>query len=197
MRTRPLALAFVVSAITSASLVFACSPKNSVESQTPGPSSSEASTATGPSSAATTEPSGTASSTQLAACKDLPLEKVASDLPDGGMTMTNASPKGDAGVSDRLAPVQAVIKSAYERFRCCFDAGGKHARGTETKLMIVLDLNPKGELRSAKLDPDKSDKVEPAVEECMVAVAKGLTYPESGDGMDTAFRYTFPFRGRQ
>lgn len=119
-------------------------------------------------------------------------------MPDGGTTMTNASPKGDAGVSDRLVPVDAIIKSARDRFRCCFDAGGKHARGTETKLLMVLELTPKGVLRDVKFDPEKTDKgVEPAITECMINVAKGLTYTESGEGTDTFVRYPFAFRGRQ
>lgn len=198
MRTRPLVVAFALSALGAASVVAACSTSNTVESHTPGSSSEPT---------ATTPPTVAASSTgtiavptgaipDLASCKDLPVESI-DEVPDGGTTMTNASPKGDAGTSDRLAPVDATIKSARERFRCCFDAGGKHARGTETKLLLVLELTPKGELRSVKFDPAKSDKIEPAIEECMFAVAKGLTYSPSGEGTDTFFRYPFAFRGRQ
>lgn len=198
MRTRPLVVAFALSALASASLVVACSPSNTVESHTPG-SSGEPSAAPPPSVAAAgtgtiAVPSGAIP--DLASCKDLPVEAI-DEVPDGGTTMTNASPKGDAGTSDRLAPVDAVIKSARDRFRCCFDAGGKHARGTETKLLMVLELTPKGELRSVNFDPAKSDKVEPAIEECMFTVAKGLTYSPSGEGTDTFFRYPFAFRGRQ
>ena len=79
----------------------------------------------------------------------------------------------------------------------CFDAGGKHARGTETKLLMVVELKPNGAVRSITFDPAKSDKVEQPITDCMLAVANALTYPESGDGTDTIFRYPFAFRGRQ
>lgn len=211
-RTRPLAarkaalaftLAFALSGLGAAALV-SCSPSNSVESQTPGSSSSDPGASSDPgSSGAEATPTGTGTVTlptgaipDLASCKDLPVESVG-EVPDAGTTMTNASPKGDAGVSDRLLPVDAIIKSARDRFRCCFDAGGKHARGTETKLLMVLELTPKGVLREVKFDPEKTDKVEPAITECMLTVAKGLTYAESAEGTDTVVRYPFAFRGRQ
>lgn len=198
MRLRPLAVAFALSSLASGALVVACSSSN-VETQTPDASSSEPTskpdvTAVATGTGTIAIPNGAIP--DLASCKDLPVESI-NEMPDAGTTMTNASPKGDAGVSDRLVPADAIIKSARDRFRCCFDAGGKHARGTETKLLMVVELKPNGAVRSITFDPAKSDKVEQPITDCMVAVANALTYPESADGTDTIFRYPFAFRGRQ
>jgi hypothetical protein len=196
MRTRPLAVGFALSFCASASLVFACSQGNPVESQTPSASTATAATnETPPSSSG----SPTAKSPDISTCKDLPVD-LTTELPDGGVTMTNASPPpdaADAGPSDRLGAIHAMIRSANDRYRCCFDAGGKNARGTETKIVLELELTPKGDVRRAEIDKSRSDAIEQPIEDCMVNVAKGLSYAESGVSKDTVYHYDFHFRGHQ
>jgi hypothetical protein len=194
MRTRHLALAAVLAASLPAVIVAACSQGNPEGGQMPpssqsGASASEATpTGTPPAEGAVAKGVPTMSS-----CKDLPVD-ITNDMPDGGIVMDNAAPLGDAGPSDRINPVEKVFVDNRDKFRCCFDAGGKRPPHLELKMTLVLELKPSGEVREASFDRAETDPTSDAVEECMLGIAKSLKYEESESGRDTTFRHRFRFK---
>jgi hypothetical protein len=126
-----------------------------------------------------------------------PVTSVGSEPPDAGLAVTNAEPR-DAGASDRLASTTDVIKANREAFRACFDKWSAAHPGEGGKVVLVLELDPKGRLRSkATIDAAASSVTDKDLESCMAQVAAGLAFPASPAGKDTRFSYPFDFRPKR
>jgi hypothetical protein len=190
MRARTLAIAFAASVGLPFLVLVACSG-NPEGSQSPSTSESGASTP-GATTGAGTAPVANGVP-PMSACKDMTAD-ITNDLPDGGLVMNNAAPVGDAGPSDRITPVEKAILDNRNRFRCCFDAGGKRPPNQEFKMTMVLDLKPSGEVREASFDRAETDATSDEIEACMIGIAKSISYNESGVGKDTTFRHRFKFK---
>ncbi len=180
-----------------------CSQGTSTASQAmpsnESPPASAAANGAGTSNTSTPAPTATyvASATAnppFGTCKDMKVD-VVNDLPDGGVVMDNAAPVGDAGPSDRLSPVEKLIKANQSKFRCCFDAGGRGTPHETFKMTLHLDLDPAGGVRTASIVRAETDTTSDAVEGCIVDVAKSLDYASSGVAKDTHFNHRFIFKG--
>lgn len=150
--------------------------------ETAAPSAQPASTSTAPA------PQRTA-----ADCKQLASE-IINEPPEGGLVMNNATTSGDAGASDRLAPLMAIMRAKRDAFRCCFDLWGKDNPGQNGKVVLTVRIKPSGELESAEVDPARSDVHSDAVTSCVVDAAKAITYPVSPSGKDTLYSHLFEFK---
>src|SRR5262245_33754133 len=61
-------------------------------------------------------------------CKNLASE-ITNDPPSSGVALNNAQTSGDAGSTDRLAPLTELVKSRRDGFRCCFDIWAREHPG--------------------------------------------------------------------
>ncbi len=163
--------------------------------------SSASTTATPPptgTAAASAAPSATATASSSAeAAPPPPITTTGSEPPDAGLAVTNAEPR-HAGASDRLASTTDVIKANRDAFRACFDKWSAAHPGEGGKVVLVLELDPKGKLRSkAAIDAAASSVTDKDLESCMAQVASGLAFPASPAGKDTRFSYPFDFRPKR
>ena len=123
--------------------------------------------------------------------------------PDGGTVMNNAQPSKDAGSSDRLQPITDVFVANRDKFRACFDAWSKKnpppagAPAKEYKVIFSVKLKATGELESAGFKADESEVTDATAESCMVAVAKGLTFPASPSKRETTYHHPFFFKQKR
>jgi hypothetical protein len=151
--------------------------------------------ATAAAPAATSAPAGSAPRT-AADCRELATE-ITNEPPDGGLVMNNAMTSGDAGASDRLAPLMSLMRSKRDAFRCCFDLWGKDNPGKSGKIALSLALEPNGTLTTAEVDAKQSDVSAEVVTSCVVAAAKAITYPPSPSGKATRYVHLFEFRVKE
>ena len=147
-----------------------------------------------PAAAMTTSPPPAART--AADCRQLASE-ILNEPPDGGVVMNNAMTSGDAGASDRLAPLMALMRSKRDAFRCCFDLWGKDNPGKSGKIALSLAIEPDGTLTTAEVDATQSDVSAEVVTSCVVDAAKAITYPPSPSGKRTRYVHLFEFRVKE
>ena len=87
-----------------------------------------------------------------------------------------------------------MIRDNRQPFRDCYEKGKKKIPELEGTLTLYFVLNPKGEVKTAELNRERSDIVEPVVVDCAVAVLKTMKFPRSSRGMESTVNYPFDFK---
>jgi len=100
-------------------------------------------------------------------------------------------PNGETRTSEVIAQ---VIRDNRQPFRDCYEKGKKKIPELEGTLTLFFVLNPKGEVKTAELNRERSDIVEPTVVDCAVAVLKTMKFPRSSRGMESTVNYPFDFK---
>jgi len=177
----------------------ASAPASTTPAADAPPSASGAATgaATDGASAAPPPPSGKRPIPKTALdCTNIATD-ITNDPPlDGGIAMNNATTAGDAGGSDRLVSVMEVIQKHRDAYRCCFDLWGKDHAGEESKIALVLEIDPAGTLKKASFKEGESDLKNADVEGCMRDVAQKQSFPASPSGKETTYTHRFVFKAR-
>jgi hypothetical protein len=106
-----------------------------------------------------------------------------------------AEPAPDSNGETRTSEVIAqVIRDNRQPFRDCYEKGKKKIPELEGTLTLYFVLNPKGEVKTAELNRERSDIVEPVVVDCALGVLKGMKFPRSSRGMESTVNYPFDFK---
>jgi hypothetical protein len=92
------------------------------------------------------------------------------------------------------AVIQETIIANRQPVRDCYDKGRKELPDLKGTMTIEIVLDPDGNVRSAKLNAEKSDIKSPAVVSCSVDALKKIKFPPSSRGMETTVNYPFDFR---
>lgn len=119
-----------------------------------------------------------------------PTSKI-TNQPDGGVVFVNAWHRRDAGNIDRLQGIVGALAGHSDVFRCCFDVWAAEHPGHEGKLLLVMELEADGSVKSATVDSGRTDIDQAVTQACVVDVAKGLSYPESPSNDATLVEYPF------
>lgn len=107
------------------------------------------------------------------------------------MVFNNAMTSADAGFIDRMQGTLDALGGESRRFRCCFDSWTKAHPGEEGKLLLLVDLEPGGEVRRAAVDASRSTVSDALVIECVAYVARTTTFPSSPTNRETLVEYPF------
>jgi len=106
-----------------------------------------------------------------------------------------AGPAPDSNGETRTSEVIAqVIRDNRQPFRDCYEKGKKKIPELEGTLTLYFVLNPKGEVKKAELNRERSDIVEPTVVDCAVGVLKTMKFPRSSRGRESEVNYPFDFK---
>jgi TonB family protein len=98
-------------------------------------------------------------------------------------------PKADRGIND----YRAIVQGNRDAFRACYEKSlGAHP-GIKGRVSLVFLIDPKGNVKEARIDPAASDIHHKDLEDCMVAALKNLSFPPSRRGMESTIRYPFQF----
>ena len=115
--------------------------------------------------------------------------------PPKALPALKSAPAGGPGApvaSERLKPVQELIKTNRAGFRACFDGwSGKHP-GLGGKVNLSFYLDPDGVLNQPIAELKGFEA--PEVAECIVIYSKTLLYPAAPNGRYTRFNYPFYFK---
>jgi hypothetical protein len=114
-------------------------------------------------------------------------DKPASDasLPEGGK---------DGPETRTNKVIFDFVQQNRKPIRKCYDDARKDLPTLAGDMTIEFTLDPKGKIRSAKLDANKSTLKSAAVSDCIVAYLKTLQFPASSRGMDSTVHYPFNFK---
>jgi hypothetical protein len=183
------ATVFVVSAFALATQFAGCATKGS---PTPETASSESSLSDPAGSGATdmAEPEGAETATDTG---------VSTPESGGGGDADPASPPtGDsapAGGSDRdLTQIQKLVSDNRKPVRACYDKARKELPDLKGTMTITFIIDPEGNVKSAELNPERSEVKSPDIVNCAISVIKSLKFAKSAKGMETTVNYPYTFK---
>jgi tetratricopeptide (TPR) repeat protein len=116
----------------------------------------------------------------------------ASPATTGDHVPSLVSASAGPGTSERLRPVQELIRQNRAGFRACFDSWLVAHPGVAGKVALSFYLDPDGNLSQPEAETRGFDA--PEVAACIVAHARSLSYPAAQNGKYTRFSYPFDFK---
>jgi TonB family protein len=102
--------------------------------------------------------------------------------------------KGTDGPDRNLNDIRAVVAGNRDVFRACYDKAQKAHPGIKGTYTLKFVVNPDGTVKSAEPDATKSEIHAAELDSCAVAALKGLKFPPSKRGMESAVNYPFDFK---
>lgn len=108
------------------------------------------------------------------------------------------SEDGDAPPVDdsrTTASVAKIFKDNRKAFKKCYEDVRKEKPELKGNVLLKVVLDGDGQVKKAFVD-DESTIRESKVTDCMLKVAKGLTYPKSSKGLEKDFEYDFGFNNQ-
>ncbi len=209
-------------AVTGASLSMLASVLTALWACTPAPSTTTTTTTAAASRTVTSGPGGSAAATssEAAASAVVPLavgsgavpassvgpvpdctkvkgqEAVEVEVPavDGRM-MNNAS--SDASVDVGYAELGAVVVRRLGALRCCYAAARERRPDLAGRLVLDIELEGDGRVRSVSPRGEKSDINDELMTGCVVATERELVFPASRRGRPTRVTLPIVFRPRE
>ena len=175
----------------------------------------------GPEPAAPTEPAAAPTATEAAAAEpppDVEDEATADDDDGTGSDQANTGGHKAASGKDTTCPLDgssgddapqvAGVKGeprdvntmgkiviAYRGcVRRCYEKAREKLPNLKGDMTIKMVVTPKGKVKEAAVDMDRSDIFAPMVVDCAIDVLKQLNYGEHPEGMETTLNYPFNFK---
>jgi len=108
----------------------------------------------------------------------------------------DASPKHRGELGRTIADIQAIVGSHRDDARACYDNALAAHPGIEETLDVRWTIDPTGKVTEADLDTSRSELVEPAVANCVIAIIKAIHFNASPKGFETKAHYPFNFHPR-
>ena len=185
----------VLGLFVSAGVLAAC---GSSKPTPPADASAAATPATAPSAAperatASTAPSAAPPPTRTVAdCKQVPPASEVELPPTDAGTMINAS--ADAGADRTANDITHIIQRHRDRFRCCYDLVQRDAPGEKGTFVLDFVLEPDGKLKTASHNKAQSEIKSDAMGACALDVLRGISFPASKRGKESAVSYPFGFK---
>lgn len=107
---------------------------------------------------------------------------------------TASGTTGGAEETRTTEVIAQIIKDNRKPFRDCYEKGKKKIPELEGTLTLFFVLGPKGDVKKAELNRERSDIVEPVVVDCSLAALRAIQFPPSSRGMESTVNYPFDFK---
>lgn len=120
-------------------------------------------------------------------------EKKSDDKADSKKAEDEDAPPVDD--SRTTASVAKIFKDNRKAFKKCYEDVRKEKPELKGNVLLKVVLDGDGQVKKAYVD-DESTIREQKVTDCMIKVAKGLTYPKSSKGLEKDFEYDFGFNNQ-
>jgi hypothetical protein len=105
--------------------------------------------------------------------------------------LSNATPNASKDRSNEQ--IKEVMVKNRDLFRLCYEKALSHDKSLRGQYIIKFVLDPKGGVKEAKGDLDRSEIKDSKMDECMAKTLKQLTFPASKRGMESTISYPFGF----
>lgn len=110
--------------------------------------------------------------------------------------------KADAGDDEDEAPVDdsrttksvdKIFKDNRKAFKKCYEDVRKEKPELKGNIVLKVVLDGDGVVKKAFVEESESSIHEQKINDCMIKLAKSLTYPKSSKGLEKDFEYDFGF----
>lgn len=101
---------------------------------------------------------------------------------------------GVAGKPRDLETMQKIVQSYRGCVRRCYETVQKEIPGLKGDLTITLVITPKGKVKEATLNKDRSTLFTPKIVDCAADTLKKLEFGEHPKGMESKLNYPFNFQ---
>jgi hypothetical protein len=92
---------------------------------------------------------------------------------------------------------QEVIRQTFQRnrpqARACFDEALKKHPGLKGNLTVTFTIDPKGAVKEASINTDRSDLAVPELNTCIIDVVRKIEFPPSSRGFESKGNYPYNF----
>lgn len=92
---------------------------------------------------------------------------------------------------------QEVIRQTFQRnrpqARACFDAELKKRPGLKGNLTVAFTIDPKGAVKEASINTDRSDLAIAELNTCIIDVVRKIAFPPSSRGFESKGNYPYNF----
>lgn len=92
-----------------------------------------------------------------------------------------------------LADITAIITKNRDKFRHCYDQAQRVTTSLKGKYVLVFELKPSGELKTAVVDEKNTEIKDPGMDRCAITELQKLSFPPSKQGKETKVSYPFTF----
>jgi TonB family protein len=142
------------------------------------------------------EPEPKPMSNQTAVGIEEPEDRTMMPVDKPGMTSEDeAKPPGNTVEETRTTEViQEVVAKKRDTVRVCFDSLSKEEKGHGGTLTIAFKLDPKGNVRNASLNDERSTLKLPKLVNCAIDAIRAMKFPASSRGFESSVNYPFTFK---
>jgi len=95
-----------------------------------------------------------------------------------------------------VADIAAIIAAHRDEARACYDNALVTHPGIQGNLDVKWTIDPAGVVTVAEIDTSRSDILEPAVGNCVIAIIKKIHFNASAMRFESQMHYPFNFRPR-
>jgi hypothetical protein len=116
--------------------------------------------------------------------------------PTSDKATANDEPTGAGGKGPEtrtMDVIRQLVMDNRKAARKCYEDARKDLKDLQGNVVIHFVLDPEGKVKSADLNQERSTLKSPAVVNCVIGVIKGIQFPKSSRGMETAANYPFNF----
>jgi len=126
-----------------------------------------------------------------------PAEPVAAEPAASTSESVAAAPgDNDEGAAEETR-TQEVIRDTFQRnrpkARACFDESLKKHPGLKGNLTVKFVIDPKGKVKEASINTDRSDLAIPELNTCIIDAVRQFEFPPSSRGFESNGNYPFNF----
>lgn len=117
-------------------------------------------------------------------------------------TEPKSDKKADSGEDEDAAPVDdsrttesvnKIFKDNRKAFKKCYEDVRKEKPDLKGNIVLKVVLDGEGAVKKAYVEESESSIHEQKINDCMIKLAKSLTYPKSSKGLEKDFEYDFGF----
>jgi hypothetical protein len=106
-----------------------------------------------------------------------------------------AKPPGNTVAETRtMTVIRDVVLKNRQKVRDCYEAALRRTPGLRGTLTLHFILDPKGRVRHAELNQERSTLKDPSLAGCAIDALKRLSFPPSSRGFESEVNYPFDFK---
>lgn len=119
---------------------------------------------------------------------------------EGSEPQASAPPQEEAAPSDKPKEtrtsevIRGVVQQNRDSVRACFDALSRDEKGNGGVLTLSFTITPRGSVKSATLNRERSTIAQPKLVSCAIDAVKRMKFPPSSRGFESSVNYPFDFK---
>jgi hypothetical protein len=102
----------------------------------------------------------------------------------------DATPVDDSRTTES---VNKIFKDNRKSFKKCYEEVRKDKPELKGNVVLKVVLDAEGKVKKAYVEESESSIHEQKIDDCMIKLAKSLSYPKSSKGLEKDFEYDFGF----